>query len=500
MRAPIVSLLLIAAIVPPVFAAPLPADPFLTFKQGAGDRDPDDRVKAVRAIADYRSLESVRSVVGMLADPHPRVRRETLKALSGVADPAAVEFLCAVTRKAADENIRAGAAASLGLTRTAAARDTLLAALRDGSSAVRASAIGALESLGDPSAAEAVALRLKDPAWAVRAAAVDALAALEPSRAAERLAPALADREYQVRLAAVERIPRAAPDRAVDVLAKAFTDPAWQVRVAAVETAETLRRPDLIPLLIGRLTEEQGRLRGDLLRALRSLTGKEIGLDPAGWTTWWEHHGKPFTCPEPSAALKPSPGMTASSFCNLPVYSRRIAFVLDLSGSMRESAGGRGDSAGPRKVDVVKAELLKTVRSFTSDTRFNIVLLGSDAEGRFNAKERVWADRLTPATAAAQAHAARFVGRQLARGYTNLYDAVMTAFQDPEVDTVYLLSDGGASKGTFVARQEIVEEIAERNRFRKIAIHTIQSGARREGDRWLMTELAARTGGMTAKR
>jgi hypothetical protein len=246
---------------------------------------------------------------------------------------------------------------------------------------------------------------------------------------------------------------------------------------------------------------EKGRLRGDLLRALRRLTGKEIGLDAAAWTIWWENHGKDFQCPEKpkEGAQIVSGGTTAiATFCSIPLYSRRVSFVLDLSGSMRDTADGNEE--GPRKVEVVKAELQKAIRAFTPDTSFNIILLGSDAEGRFDAKKRCWMPRLAPATPEARVQACAFASGQVARGYTNIYDAVMLAFQDPEVDSVVLLSDGGATRGAFVARQEILDEVLEANRFRKIAVHTVQSGAKREGDKFLLAELAAKTGGITVKK
>lgn len=528
-------------------------DPCASIQKLAAACDPDQRVKAIRMASETRSAESIRAIAAMLGDPHLHVRREALRALSGLADPAAIEYLSRTAAKASNEMIRAGAIETLGRARAGGTAEPLLAAIRDGSPAVRVSALGALRSLGDASAADAVAGRLKDAAWAVRAAAVEALAELDPGRAGDRLAPCLADRDYQVRIAAVERLTRLVPDRSAEILKKALTDPAWQVRVAAIEAAEALRRPEIVPLLIERLGVEKGRLRGDLLRALHDLTGNDIGLDAKRWGLWWQANGKDFTCPDAAHRAEASHQTAVAAFCGIPIYSHRVAFVLDLSGSMRDAAdeddaqlssegrarsentavvrekaadlpserrdakavtpserkpnaspvakpSGAADADGPRKVDVVKAEMLRAIRTFTYDTHFNVILIGSDAEGRFNEKERMWAGRLVPATPEALSHAARFIERQPARGYTNLYDAVARAFQDPEVDTIVLLSDGGASRGTLVARQDILDVLTDMNRYRKIRIDTVQSGARRAGDRWLMEELAAQTGGATVRR
>ncbi|HZL71082.1 MAG TPA: hypothetical protein VFC86_01380, partial [Planctomycetota bacterium] len=41
----------------------------------------------------------------------------------------------------------------------------------------------------------------------------------------------------------------------------------------------------------------------------------------------------------------------------------------------------------------------------------------------------------------------------------------------------YLYTDGGASRGTFVATADILDELARMNRFRKIMIHTVEVAA-----------------------
>jgi HEAT repeat protein len=499
MRALTLSTILFAVVAHGPFVANLRAEPLLPAQKIALDRDPDARVKLARTAGEALSPEALQTLLALLGDPHPRVRREAVKALSSAMDPGAVELVGRAATKGATEEVRAGAAETLGRIKSTSSVEPLKAALRDPSPKVRACALGALQAMADPSTTGLVEERLKDPAPLVRAAAAEALAAVDPGRAAQHLPLCLADREIPVRIAAVECLPRIAPDQAVPTVRRALADPAWPVRVAGIEMAEKLRRPETIPMLIERLGEEKGRLRGDLLRVLRRLSGREIGLDPSGWKIWWEAHGADFKCPDAAkdGASGPLP-TTVASFCNVPLYSNRIAFVLDLSGSMRNTADGKEE--GPRKIDVVKAELHKAVRSFTPETRFNIILLGSDAEGRYDVKDKVWMPRLAPAVPEARERAVRFSASQVAKGYTNIYDALLLAFQDPDVDTVILLSDGGATRGTFVARHDIVDEMLEANRFRKIAIHTIQSGAKREGDKFLLAELASRTGGITVKK
>ena len=84
-----------------------------------------------------------------------------------------------------------------------------------------------------------------------------------------------------------------------------------------------------------------------------------------------------------------------------------------------------------------------------------------------------------------------------ARGWTNLYDGLELALADPEADTIFLYSDGGASKGALVATAEILEELRRRNRFQRIQIHTVEvPGEKNPADnRRLLAEIAAATGG-----
>ena len=144
--------------------------------------------------------------------------------------------------------------------------------------------------------------------------------------------------------------------------------------------------------------------------------------------------------------------------------------------------------------------MLATIRALPPEARFGILGLGCDEDGRYaRREEKTWQRRLQllPAVPACKADAERFVSSLEARGWTNLYDGLEYAFSHPDVDTIYLYSDGGASKGTFVGAGEILSQLAGLNRFRKIVIHAVEvPGARNpEDNRRLLERLAARTGG-----
>jgi hypothetical protein len=64
-------------------------------------------------------------------------------------------------------------------------------------------------------------------------------------------------------------------------------------------------------------------------------------------------------------------------------------------------------------------------------------------------------------------------------------------------DTIFLLTDGAPSCGTYRNKTEILSEIGELNRFRKIRIHTIGIGSQAVSERWdgLLERLAEMTDG-----
>ena len=67
----------------------------------------------------------------------------------------------------------------------------------------------------------------------------------------------------------------------------------------------------------------------------------------------------------------------------------------------------------------------------------------------------------------------------------------MHAMEDPEVDTIYLLTDGVPSSGELADPEEILEVIMRENRIRQIVIHCISIGMKST----LLKDLANLTGG-----
>jgi hypothetical protein len=63
---------------------------------------------------------------------------------------------------------------------------------------------------------------------------------------------------------------------------------AWNVRAGAIRGAARLGTREAAGWLVARLEAEDGRLRDDLVDALRAMSGEEIGYDAARWRAWGE--------------------------------------------------------------------------------------------------------------------------------------------------------------------------------------------------------------------
>lgn len=510
------TLLLVLSVFPTLVCA-IGGDDLVEFQRLAVDKDPEKRIDAIEKIRDLRNLQSTKAIALLLADPHPKVRHRAVKALAMVEEKEPVTWLIADGLRAKQDDVRVGIVQALAMMKEPSAVDPLLGLLKDDNPIVRAEALGALAQIPDAARGHKAIVDhvARESVWLPKAEGIVCAVALNPAHSWEIVKNATDDRHYQVRLAAAEALPFMESDERCALLENLVNDKEWPVRVAAIEACARINLPIGVGYLVDRLPKEQGRLRGDILMALKRLTGQELGLDAKAWKTWWEQNRASFRpAGSASKAKKPKGGddateveefpavndKTVVQFLDLPVLSDRVAFVIDLSGSMRDKVNEKDEDEEPdaktkTRLDVAKREMIGVIGAFAERVYFNIFLLGSDRDGRYDRQKKVWSPQLVPAGVAGKTAAVKFLERQTARGWTNIYDAVLFAFEDPNVDTVYLYSDGGASRGIFVATEEIVRHIQKMNKYRKIAVHAIEIEAKARGNKRLMRELAAATGG-----
>jgi hypothetical protein len=306
------------------------------------------------------------------------------------------------------------------------------------------------------------------------------------------------------------------PAKVLPPLGERLKDVRWTVRVAAARSIEKTPAKEGVDLLIEALGSEDGRLQDDCARALRVLTGEDFGTNAAKWTSYWETARAEWTGPpEPEKELEdgetPDPEALArkaqanaeklkgrTGFFGIDTKSKRIVYVIDISGSMNEKAGDEGEET---RADRAKEELRTAVRALEDGSLFNIVFFAADT--------RLWKKTMTLADDETRKHALAFIDKAPVGGGTATYDALERGFDlgdvgkgrkrgadpdgDAKVDTIILLSDGRPSVGRTINPDAIRAAVREWNRARRIALHTVAFG--KDADHDFMRGLADDSGG-----
>jgi len=375
-------------------------------------------------------------------------------------------------------------------------------ALGDTDAGVVLHALDALVPRGDWSGLEdAVRPLLRSREAGLRRAAVEALGRIKVTHREwhDELAQLAGARDAATRMGAACALAELRTLEALALLHGLLSDPEWSVRAEALERVAALRGKESIPLLIGRLKVERGRLGRDVHGALRLVTAMDLGREPERWERWWANEGAGFVVP-PLDVARTAEGSraereaeerrtVASTFYGADVVSERVCFVLDVSGSMLLPSGSQGDAGEPApegtrtRMDVAKEELSDTIRHLPDGTLFNAIF--------FESEVKPWRKGLVEMKKQARQEVLRFVRDQFALGATALYPALELAFADPLVDTLYVLTDGAPTVGAITDIAEIRAEVRAWNAARKVRIHGITMGQ----DSTLLHWLTEDTGG-----
>jgi hypothetical protein len=237
----------------------------------------------------------------------------------------------------------------------------------------------------------------------------------------------------------------------------------WPVRVTAARALGKAKRKESIDLLVERLDKEEGRMLSELVDVLRALTGKPFGYAPGQWKEWWTLNREGFDFAKAAADLVASQGAGpgGTTYHGVPILSKRVVFIVDISGSM---SAPLGESS---RMELAKKELARTLGVMAADCHINMIFFDDVIEP--------WRKMLVPLKANLK-EAQVVVARLQPRGRTNIFDSLELAFLHKDADTIFLLSDGDPTDGRMVEPEDIYREIRRINRLRKIAIHTISFG------------------------
>ena len=425
------------------------------------------RIRGLERLADIRTTEIV---LGHLAHPSELVRETTHLLLTRTTDASVLTYLRDEGLDDGRTLVRAGVARALGALRDEASRFPLERLLSDSGWRVRANAAWALAKIGAYTSrrylAEALAKERDERTWI---SLCDALAVF-PGRVRETTAHVLAridDRAWQVRLSAAQAL----------------------VRIGSMEAVETL---------IERLGREDGRLRGEVYRALLAITQEDIDPSPDAWRAWWrkqkeQHGGKVPPLPKapagPDRYGRPPPEAPPDvpHHYGHKFFSRSVCFVLDTSASTElnmkipaADAKRLGDlpTAGTR-AEIARHALVHTLSKLDPRTRVRLVTFGS--------RVRLWKPGLVPATRGTVQQIRRYVASRTPRGETNFHGALKAALGlhdrsslqvrlDQIPDTVFFITDGRPTRGAIQPIPELASWLEDLNRWAKIRLNVVALG------------------------
>jgi len=375
----------------------------------------------------------------------------------------------------------------------------------------------AVATIADPRAIDPLRRLAASTDPRLRSEAARAMGKLRHRAGADTLITLLADRNPDVRLEALSSIacwesalaaggsdPAESSDadsafrqfmhtQVITAARSALGDPDWASRLLAAEILRKRPDPESVPILLEALIAEgpdqpssRRRVRSAIRSALVSLTGRDIpSTRTEDWITWWEKSRDTFEIDAVLQEVLPEQG---PRFFGLPIEADVVCFLLDASGSMARPAFGEGE---PSRFFLASRELSRCLKDLQPGTRANLIVFSDD----------VTAFRSEPVTLDDESISAMidFLDEISPDGGTDLFGALDQAVGlvderdrsegagDLDLDTLVLLTDGIPSRGAVLQAEELLSQIEEANRRRRIAIHTV---AVTKGGQSFLTALA----------
>ena len=469
-------LLVGAALALAVAAAPLVAqkrgdDPLDRAARLVREPGEGDLRRGAMLCAEIDTVESVELLLRILDASQPHRRDIVWEALPSFTNPEVHERVRQeLAKNKRNELTRQWCAQLLGLYGDPGSLKALTKALGDKHAPVRAAAAQALGRIGDPDAVKGLKKAAKDREFPVRAYAREALASIDAEAHGDALREGLSDKEAAVRCFLLGCVPALLPDEVLALSAPALDDPDWRVRLQAAENLAGVSARESVDALIEASGDVRPVVAHGVRRSLASLTGMAWNK-PEQWRLWWEGERESF---EPAAPeepegegdeaqdAEPEPERTvAVRYNDLPVESDHVAFLIDVSNQMR----ARLSSVQATKGQAAYDELERVLGLLQGQLVFNVyaydTLAAAFEDGPVELDERTAKKALA------------FVDDANPRGAKDIWNALLTALADTELDTLYLLASGEPEIGLYVHHNRVTEHFRELQRFHKVVVHGV---------------------------
>jgi hypothetical protein len=461
-------------------------------------------------------------------------RVEAVKTLEGADTPAVVEALAPVLKMIEEPDVVRAAIGVIAKFKNEAAKLAVFAELdANKDESVRVGLLQAMTLGKFTGANETLKKLLTDKAWDLRRRAAEALVASADATVGPALLPLCDDSEPAVRCAALEGLAALKDQTVLPHAIRSLGDDVWQVRSSAILALKRVRHRDSIGPLIARLDAEQGRLTVEIGDALNEVTGMSFGTRLDMWKQFWANASANFQIPsdeqlaklrakQKEEAAKYKAKEKGTTYHGIETPSRRIMFVIDVSGSMENLVVEKerfedGGYPSMLRIDICKTELVRTIEALEDYVDYNVIAYATGVKqwkkdlvkaNVINKSSAVdWVRRLEAIGGASKedlAQAGLTNSAALDQGKTNTFGALSAALgaggrgtkdkaYECDIDTIFFLSDGRPTVGLYVDPNDVLREVKELNKLRKVVIHTIAIG---EFQKDFMKTLAEDNGGV----
>lgn len=424
------------------------------------------------------------------------------------------------------------------------------------SGSVLESCLGALKKVSSKDAMALLTSQAKNKGfpWRAKFYVILAMGGFKDDESHKLLLTLVDDKDPHLQIAATDALVERGVSSDLDTFMKILKENrTWETKISALKgvekigTAETCVEP-LIEAL-GKTTAEEGRLKDDLIRVLKKLTGCDLPSDdPNAWKAAWiaKKEGREPGKDQGATAAEPT------EFYGLKTKSTRIVFIIDRTGSMGEPGSEPEKpkdkdkpkdppvSTDPKKqpdpneqpamlevqkikkkyderkvqtrMDAMKKEFINAVYYLDPRVHFTVVW--------YESNPKAWKELLVPATWQNKLDAINDCDKMNPSGPTNIWDALELAFkltetpQRPDVvqvdkkanyattingaDTFFLMTDGKPNTGRIQKPDDIITEVKKVNVLRKVVIHTVCVGddtGQDPPDPTFLKKVAQETGG-----
>ena len=450
-----------------------------------------DRALAAQVIVKERGGAAAKELIDIAKKPTTQavLRNEIAALLSGLEDEKVDKLLLKLVGKGK------GAQKAFAIRATSHIRDDKLTkkirkGIRDKDPLVAIATIDALATRKDRDSIEDLEkLLTKTKDDDVRQAVLRGLSFIYDGENAwvERLKEYGGHEDLDLRNAALNEIRRLGRRNTADLFRERLSHPDWSTRLIALHALEDQRDVALLGPIVEQMQSESGRMSIEFGDTLFRLTGEPFGDSAAVWKRWFDNEGKDAKIIDESeverllamAEERRLKDVSGAEFFGIRIESHRVAFVVDVSGSMQEPTRGRYvNEPGKPRIEVAKEELSKAIEALEENALFNIL--------PFSAGVETWIPEGVEASKeSTREEALEYVSRLGPFGGTNLFGGLEAAFEDQDVDTIFVLSDGEPSVGDIIDPQLIREAVEEMNGTRNVVIHAVSVGLDLEILRWL---------------